>query len=216
MSKQKNNKAKANNTGRSMVKIEENKEEVVSETMEDVSADTESSETEAMDNTSVDEQAEKIASLEEELVKKSEEVKDIKDRMLRNQAEAENYKKRLLKDKEDAVKYANTALVKDLLGPLDDFSRALDAAEKTDNFEAMKEGVRMIEDRLYTILKTNWGLEVVDQSDVPFDPNEHEACMMEEKDGLEVDTVTMILQKGFKLNGRVIRPAKVMVGKAKK
>lgn len=215
MSKQGKNKAKANNTGKAMDKKEDIKEEVVAETMEDVAADA-AADTGTADTAEVDARDEKIVSLVEELAKKDEEIKDIKDRMLRNQAEAENYKKRLLKDKEDAVKYANTALVKDLLGPLDDFSRALDAAEKTDNFEAMKEGVRMIEDRLYTILKTNWGLEVVDQADVPFDPNEHEACMMEEKDDLDVDTVTMILQKGFKLNGRVVRPAKVMVGKAKK
>jgi len=212
MSKHRKNKAKANNTGKAMDKKEDIKEEVVAETMEDVAANA-AADTGASDNADVDARDEKIVSLVEELAKKEAEIKE---RMLRNQAEAENYKKRLLKDKEDAVKYANTALVKDLLGPLDDFSRALDAAEKTDNFEAMKEGVRMIEDRLYTILKTNWGLEVVDQADVPFDPNEHEACMMEEKDGLDVDTVTTILQKGFKLNGRVVRPAKVMVGKAKK
>ncbi len=214
MSKQRKNKAKANNTGKAMDKKEDIKEEVVAETMEDVAADA-AADTGAADNADVDARDEKIVSLVEELAKKDEEVKDIKDRMLRNQAEAENYKKRLLKDKEDAVKYANTALVKDLLGPLDDFSRALDAAEKTDNFEAMKEGVRMIEDRLYSILKTNRGLEVVDQADVPFGPNEHEAWMVE-KDDLDVDTVIMILQKGFKLNGRVVRPAKVMVGKAKK
>jgi len=215
MSKRNKNKAKAkNNTGKIMDKNEDIKEEVVAETMEDAAAETAPAEEKGDDI--VDERDEKIAELEKQLSAKEEEVKDIKDRMLRNQAEAENYKKRLLKDKEDAVKYANTSLVKDLLGPLDDFSRALDAAEKTDNFDAMKEGVRMIEDRLYTTLKNNWGLEVIDQADVPFDPNEHEACMMEEKEGLEVDTVTMLLQKGFKLNGRVIRPAKVMVGKPKK
>ena len=72
----------------------------------------------------------------------------------------------------------------------------------------------MIEDRLYSTLKNNWGLEVIDKSDVPFDPEEHEACLMEEVDGLDEDTVTMMLQKGYKLNGRVIRPAKVKVGRS--
>ena len=134
---------------------------------------------------------------------------------MRNVADTENYKKRLAREKEEAVKYANTSLVKDLIGPLDDFSRALDAAEQSSNFDALKEGVRMIEDKLYSTLKTNWGLEVIDQKDVPFDPNEHEACMMEELEGASEDMVTMLLQKGYKLNGRVIRPAKVKVGKAK-
>lgn len=210
MSKKKNKKN--NNKGREGMenKDEEIREEVVAETIDD------EQETHEEESRAADESDDKLEELEAQLKKKDEEIAALKDRMLRNQAEAENYKKRLLKDKEDAVKYANTSLVKDLLGPLDDFSRALDAAEKTENFEAMKEGVRMIEDRLYTLLKTNWGLEVVDQVDVPFDPNEHEACMLEEKEGLSEDTVTMMLQKGFKLNGRVIRPAKVMVGKPKK
>ena len=209
----KKNKNRNNYKGRESMdtKDEEIKEEVVAETIDDA----EGSPNEEGESTAKEE-VDKIADLEAELKKKDEEILALKDKMLRNQAESENYRKRLLKDKEDAVKYANTSLVKDLLGPLDDFSRALDAAEKTDNFDAMKEGVRMIEDRLYTILKTNWGPEVVDQVNVPFDPNEHEACMMEEKEGLDEDTVTMMLQKGFKLNGRVIRPAKVMVGKPKK
>lgn len=213
MSKKKN---KNRNTGSEKMDNKEKdeiQEEIVAETMDDVMPEEEQEA--ASDNTEENPLEAKVEELEAELKKKDEEVAAIKDRMLRNQAEAENYKKRLLKDKEDAVKYANTSLVKDLLGPLDDFSRALDAAEKTENFEAMKEGVRMIEDRLYTLLKNNWGLEVIDQADVAFDPNEHEACMMEEKEGLTEDTVTMVLQKGFRLNGRVIRPAKVMVGKPK-
>lgn len=155
------------------------------------------------------------AQLEARIAELEKENAELKDRLVRNVADTENYKKRLAREKEEAVKYANTSLVKDLIGPLDDFSRALDAAEHSSNFDALKEGVRMIEDKLYSTLKTNWGLEVIDQNDVPFDPNEHEACMMEELEGASEDMVTMLLQKGYKLNGRVIRPAKVKVGKAK-
>lgn len=155
------------------------------------------------------------AQLEARIAELEKENAELKDRLVRNVADTENYKKRLAREKEEAVKYANTSLVKDLIGPLDDFSRALDAAEQSSNFDALKEGVRMIEDKLYSTLKTNWGLEVIDQKDVPFDPNEHEACMMEELEGASEDMVTMLLQKGYKLNGRVIRPAKVKVGKAK-
>lgn len=192
---------------------EEIREEVVAETMEDEASAPAGDE--KKEEPATDKAAEACDRLEAENRELREEVASLKDKLIRNAADTENYKKRLQRDKEDAVRYANTALVKDLIGPLDDFSRALDAAEQSSNFDALKEGVRMIEDRLYTILKTNWGLEVIDENNVPFNPDEHEACLMEEVDGLDEDTVTMMLQKGYKLNGRVIRPAKVKVGKPK-
>lgn len=187
-------------------------EDVVAETLDEGSSVQEPETEPDKVDTAADEEA--LARREEENRALARQVEELKDRLVRNAADTENYKKRLQRDKEEAVRYANTALVKDLIGPMDDFSRALDAAEQSSNFEALKEGVRMIEDRLYTTLKNNWGLEVIDKSDVPFDPEEHEACLMEEVDGLDEDTVTMMLQKGYKLNGRVIRPAKVKVGRS--
>lgn len=187
-------------------------EDVVAETLDDGSSVQEPETEPDKGDTAADEDA--LARLEDENRALARQVEELKDRLVRNAADTENYKKRLQRDKEEAVRYANTALVKDLIGPMDDFSRALDAAEQSSNFEALKEGVRMIEDRLYSTLKNNWGLEVIDKSDVPFDPEEHEACLMEEVDGLDEDTVTMMLQKGYKLNGRVIRPAKVKVGRS--
>lgn len=187
-------------------------EDVVAETLDEGSSVQEPETEPDKGDTAADEDA--LARLEDENRALARQVEELKDRLVRNAADTENYKKRLQRDKEEAVRYANTALVKDLIGPLDDFSRALDAAEQSSNFEALKEGVRMIEDRLYSTLKNNWGLEVIDKSDVPFDPEEHEACLMEEVDGLDEDTVTMMLQKGYKLNGRVIRPAKVKVGRS--
>lgn len=187
-------------------------EDVVAETLDEGSSVQEPETEPDKVDTAADEDA--LARLEDENRALARQVEELKDRLVRNAADTENYKKRLQRDKEEAVRYANTALVKDLIGPMDDFSRALDAAEQSSNFEALKEGVRMIEDRLYSTLKNNWGLEVIDKSDVPFDPEEHEACLMEEVDGLDEDTVTMMLQKGYKLNGRVIRPAKVKVGRS--
>lgn len=187
-------------------------EDVVAETLDEGSSVQEPETEPGKGDTAADEDA--LARLEDENRALARQVEELKDRLVRNAADTENYKKRLQRDKEEAVRYANTALVKDLIGPMDDFSRALDAAEQSSNFEALKEGVRMIEDRLYSTLKNNWGLEVIDKSDVPFDPEEHEACLMEEVDGLDEDTVTMMLQKGYKLNGRVIRPAKVKVGRS--
>lgn len=205
MSKHKNKKKKNRIMGKKTeefdAKDEEIKEEVVAETLEE----------ENVEEEVVDEAESLRKELEEEKAKNAE----LSDRLLRNQAESENYKKRLLKDKEDAVKYANVSLVKDLLDPIDNFSRALQAADQSKNFDGFRDGVKMIEDNMLSVLKNNWGLEVIDAENVPFDPNEHEACLMEEVEGLEEDTVTMMLQKGYKLNGRVIRPAKVKVGKPK-
>ncbi len=209
-SKKKDNK----NTGEKMDRKEEKvQEEVVAESMDDIEASAEEDVKE--EKTEEDSAQDLVAQLQEQNKALSEQVSDLKDRLVRTVADTENYKKRLLRDKEEAVKYANTALVKDLIGPLDDFSRAIDAASQSNNFEALKEGVKMIEDRLYSLLKTNWGLEVIEENNVPFNPDEHEACLMEEVEGLKEDTVTMMLQKGYKLNGRVIRPAKVKVGRAK-
>ena len=188
---------------------EEIKEEVVAESMDDIKCEEEKPCEE--EELIADERDEKISSLESKLTEKEKEVSELKDKLVRNQADTENYKKRLLKDKEDAVKYANTALVKDLLGPLDDFSRALEAAKNSDNVEVIREGVSMIEDRIYTLLKTNWGLEIIDQVGVPFDPNEHEACMMEVSEEAKEESVQLVLQKGYKVNGRVVRSAKVKV-----
>lgn len=191
-------------------------EEVVAETLDDddTAAGTTCADGEDASSTE-DEADDRIARLEAENRDLAQQVSELKDRLVRNVADTENYKKRLQRDKDEAVRYANTALVKDLIGPMDDFSRALDAAEQSSNFDALKEGVRMIEDRLYSTLKNNWGLEVIDKSGVPFNPDEHEACLMEDVDGLQEDTVTMMLQKGYKLNGRVIRPAKVKVGRGR-
>lgn len=192
---------------------EEIKEEVVAESIDDIKVEdnAQPDEDTLQEEVKVDEKDEKITTLEAALIEKEKQINELKDKLIRNQADTENYKKRLLKDKEDAVKYANTALVKDLLGPLDDFSRALEAAKNSDNVEAIREGVTMIEDRIYTLLKTNWGLEVIEEANVPFNPNEHEACMMEVSDDAKEETVQLVLQKGYKVNGRVVRSAKVKV-----
>lgn len=144
------------------------------------------------------------------------EIEDLKENDLRYRAETENYRKRLLKDKENAVKFANESLVKDLLDPIDNFSRALEAANKSEDYKALKDGIEMVESQLLSILKNNWGLEVIDAKDKPFDPEVMEAYAVQEKEGLEEETVLSVFQTGYKLHGKVIRSAKVMVGKPKK
>lgn len=184
---------------------EEKLEEVVAETIpeaevkEEVTKETETDFSEELEKAKV--------ALEE----KENEVAELKDRMLRLQADTENYKKRLIRDKEDSIKFANSALIKDLLGPLDDFKRAIEVSEKTKDYDAMHDGIRMIDDRLMSILKNNWGLEEVGEDGEDFDANFHEACMVAEDEKLDHEIVETVFQKGYKLHGRVLRAAKVKV-----
>lgn len=143
-------------------------------------------------------------------------IRKMKDDELRRIADTENYKKRLRTDKENAVKYANEALISDLLEPLDNFSRALDAAENTDDIESLKKGVVMVKDHLLQVLRQNWGLETIESKPgTPYDPNTMEAYGVQEKEGIEREEVATECSKGWLLHGKVLRTAKVFVAKPK-
>lgn len=202
-------KKKRKNKSRGAVMADEEKKENIAEE-EKLAEEAASSETgETEDSVSeLDELKAKVKELENQLL-------DAKDKALREAAETENYKKRLRADKESAVKFANEALIKDLLDPLDNFSRAIEAAEQTKDFDKMREGVVMVEDQIQTILKNNWGLEVYSPEGEDFDPSVMEACMVQEQDGLDKEKVLQVFMKGYKLHGKVVRAAKVMVGKPK-
>ena len=144
-----------------------------------------------------------------------EEIADLKDKALREAAETENSKKRLRQEKENAVKFANEALIRDLLDPLDNFARAIEASEKSKDFDTIRTGVVMVEDQIHTLLKNNWGLEAYSPEGEDFNPADMEACMMQEVEGLDKEKVLQVFVKGYKLHGKVIRAAKVVVGKPK-
>lgn len=143
----------------------------------------------------------------------SKEIEELKDQMLRRQAETENFKKRLIREKEDAVQFANASLIKDLLEFLDNLERTIDVAKKDANAKAIADGIEIIQSQLLSTLSKNWGLEKIESTGKEFDPQLHEACMMETDSSLEKETVLLELQSGYKLHDRVIRPAKVKVGK---
>ena len=152
----------------------------------------------------------KIKDLEETLAQ-------VKDDELRRIADTENYKKRLRSEKENAVKYANESLISDLLEPLDNFARAIDAAEKSDDIESLKKGVVMVKDHLLQVLKQNWGLEMIESSvGTAYDPNTMEAYGVQEKEGIDKEEVATECSKGWLLHGKVLRTAKVFVAKPKK
>ena len=158
----------------------------------------------------------RISELESKVKELEETIADLKDKALRDAADTENYKKRLRADKESAVRYANEGLIKDLLDPLDNFSRAVEAAGSTGDVESIKTGISMVESQLQSILRNNWGLEPYSPEGEDFNPSEMEACLVQEDENLDREKVLQVLLKGYKLNGKVIRAAKVMVGKPKK
>jgi molecular chaperone GrpE len=124
------------------------------------------------------------------------------------QADFENYKKQMLRRQTEHLERANEALVEQLLPVLDSFELALGAVRDAD--ESVRKGVELVYAELVGVLEKA-GLERVDAVDMPFDPNEHEAVMQEEGDGEPV--VSEIMRTGYRLKGRVLRPAMVKVSR---
>jgi len=173
-------------------------------------------ETAAEEEAATEEQTEEV-SQEELLQNRVAELEaanaELKDQMLRRQAELENYRKRLIRDKEEAVQFANENLIRDLLGFLDNMERALAAAKNTGDVKGLIEGFEMTQGQLLSTLDKNWGLKAIESVGQEFDPSLHEACMMAVDESLDKETVLDEFQKGYTLHGRVIRPAKVKIGK---
>ena len=136
-----------------------------------------------------------------------EEEQKFKERYLRTLADFENFRKRAERERTDFFKYALAGTVKDLLPVLDNFERALDHAEEGDDFH---KGVLMIYKQLVDVLVKN-GLKTIEESGVHFDPNIHEAVVREENPDLPNHTVAQILQKGYFMHDRLLRPALVKV-----
>lgn len=147
-------------------------------------------------------------------------VEDLKkqadDRYARLMAEFQNFKKRSAKEKQDIHSYANEKIIKDLLDVLDNFERAISLMEKenpdvkSDENDAMQEGISLIYSQLLEVL-TKAGLEEIEALGQEFDPKFHHAVLNEPSDEFKSGEVSKVLQKGYKLNDRVIRPAMVVV-----
>ena len=135
------------------------------------------------------------------------EVEELRDRYMRTLADYENYRKRADREKQDFFKYAMAGVLKELLPVLDNFDRALEHAEEGDDFH---KGVALIYKQLSDTLQKH-GVRVIDASGVHFDPNIHEAVVTEENPDVPSHTVTGILQKGYFLHDRLLRPALVKV-----
>jgi molecular chaperone GrpE len=150
---------------------------------------------------------------EEALAAKTEEVKRLQDRLLRLQAEYENFKKRAAREKVEFLKFANESLLLEFLPVLDNLERALVSARAEASFAALADGVEMIV-RLFRSTLEKFGVKPMEAAGQPFDPSLHQAvAQMKSSDGSENQVVDEI-QKGYFLEGRVLRAAMVRVSRA--
>jgi molecular chaperone GrpE len=147
----------------------------------------------------------------QELLKfKDEELSKVNNDFLRLQADFDNFRKRTEKEKENTMNYAIEYFVSDLLPTLDNFQRAMDSEEEKDN--SFYKGVEMIYNELIKKLGDN-GVEEIECVGKDFNPNFHHAILMEENDEYEEGKVIEVLQKGYTLKDKVIRPSMVKVAK---
>lgn len=165
---------------------------------------------EELENINEPENSEEIQEVSE-TEKLTAELAEAKDKYLRLYSEFENFRRRTAKEKIETILNATEGLVKDLLPVVDDFQRAKEAMDKSEDIEALKQGVDLIYGKLYRTLE-NKGLKPIDVIGQPFDVELEEVVtqidMGVDKKGIVVDE----LEKGYYLNDKVIRYAKVVVG----
>ena len=148
--------------------------------------------------------AEKISELEKE-------VQELKTQALYKAAENENWRKRMMQQKDDAIAYANASLLSDLLDSLDNFDRTIDAAKDAKDVKSIADGIKMINKNLVKMLEDKYGLSSFAKEGDEFNPEEHEAIGRTEDEKAKKETLKQVYLKGYKLNGKIIRHAKVMV-----
>lgn len=178
---------------------------------------------EAVQNEAVEEQNENVESQEaaeetsdncNDKVKKLEaELEEWKNSYTRKLAEFQNFTKRKENEVAEMRKYASEGIILKVLENIDNLERAENASTETKNFDALVEGVNMILRNLKYMLSEE-GIEEIEAAEgVQFNPYEHQAMMTEAKDELDNDIIVQVFQKGYKLKGKVIRPAMVTVNK---
>lgn len=141
-------------------------------------------------------------------------LQDEKDRALRLAAEMDNLRRRVALDVEKAHKFALEKFVNELLPVIDSLERALDMSDREN--EQLKPTLEGVDLTLRSLLGAvnKFGVEVVDPKNEPFDPNRHQAMSMLPNAEVAPNTVLAVMQKGYELNGRIVRPAMVMVSRA--
>lgn len=150
--------------------------------------------------------SEQDESVEESPIEK--ELRQTKEQLMRAEAELDNVQRRAKKQVADARKFANEKILNDLLEVLDSLEKALENEQ-----EQELEGVRLTLKKLTEILEKH-GVETINPEGERFDPNVHEAMTTQPSEEVEPNTVVQVLQKGYSLNGRLVRPARVIVAQS--
>jgi molecular chaperone GrpE len=152
------------------------------------------------------------ASLIAELAASQAEAAELKDQMLRVQADAQNVRRRSEQDVEKAHKFGQEKFSRELLSVLDNLERALAATPEDEATKALRDGVDMtLQSFISTLAKFN--VEAIDPQGETFNPEYHQAMAMQENADFPPNTVMAVMQKGYSLHGRLLRPAMVMVSK---
>ena len=180
---------------------------------------------EAVQNEAVEEQNENVESQEAEKsaeetsdncddkVKKLEaELQEWKNSYTRKLAEFQNFTKRKENEVAEMRKYASEGIIVKLLDNVDNLERAVDASKESQNFDSLIEGVNMILNNLKNLL-TEEGVEEIEAAGKEYNPYEHKAMITENKEELDDNVVVQVFQKGYKMKGKVVRPAMVTVNK---
>ena len=160
------------------------------------------------------EEQEKLNELQLALATAQATVADQKDSVIRAKAEVDNIRRRSAQEVEKARKFALEKFAGEMLTTVDNFERALQSFDKEDEAQkSVLEGIELTYQGLLSSLEKS-GVTAIDPQDQPFNPELHQAMSMQEVEGVAPNTVIAVMQKGYELNGRLIRPAMVMVSKA--
>jgi molecular chaperone GrpE len=148
-----------------------------------------------------------------EVIKLRTERDQLFERLARATAEFKNSQKRLETEFDQRIQYANSSLIRSLLPVLDNFERALSQDPSKADAATIMKGMQIVHDQLVSALKAQRVEEIAPQVGETFDPTKHEALMQKADDQYDEPTVTLLMQKGYTLGGRTLRPAQVAVSK---
>ena len=157
--------------------------------------------------------AQGMAADENELIRLHAERNDLFNKLARAQAEFQNARKRLEADKEQAVQFSNSSLIKSLLPVIDNFERALSQDPAKTDVPALLKGMQIVHDQWLSMLEQQSVQLIAPKPGDSFDPSTMQALMQQPTDKYPENHVTQLLQKGYLLHGRTLRPAQVAVSK---
>lgn len=192
------------------IKIEDGKAEAEEAKAEETKAEEKAAEEELPEENAAEEKAGEAEAAEKAAEEEKAAAEAESERYMRLMAEFQNYKRRAAKEKTDTLQYANEKIVGDLLPVIDNFERAL--ATETDDIEGYAKGMQLIFEQFKKALE-NAGLEEIKAMDEEFDPNVHNAVMTDNIEDKDDGKITKVLQKGYKLRDKVVRPSMVAVNK---